>query len=75
MVPLARASELMVRGWKPGDRMALAGGTKKLQDVFVSARVPRWLRALGPVVAAWGLAWVRGLPVIARLPLAVGGAP
>jgi tRNA(Ile)-lysidine synthetase-like protein len=55
----------MVRSRRPGERIELPGGTRKLQDVFVDAGVPRALRALVPVVAdeqgtAW---WVPGLAV------------
>ena len=39
---------LRVRGWRPGDR--LAGGTKKVQDVFVDAKVPRSDREAWPLV-------------------------
>jgi tRNA(Ile)-lysidine synthase len=47
---------LKVRGWKPGDR--LAGRTKKIQDVFVDAKIPRSDREAWPLV-------VRGDEVIA----------
>jgi tRNA(Ile)-lysidine synthase len=47
---------LHVRGWRPGDR--LAGRRKKLQDVFVDAKVPRSEREAWPLV-------VRGDDVIA----------
>jgi tRNA(Ile)-lysidine synthase len=47
---------LKVRGWKPGDR--LAGRTKKIQDVFVDAKIPRSDREGWPLV-------VRGDEVIA----------
>jgi tRNA(Ile)-lysidine synthetase-like protein len=47
---------LKVRGWKPGDR--LAGRRKKIQDVFVDAKVPRSDREGWPLV-------VRGDEVIA----------
>ena len=47
---------LKVRGWRPGDR--LAGRTKKIQDVFVDAKVPRSEREAWPLV-------VRGDEVIA----------
>ena len=47
---------LKVRGWKPGDR--LAGRTKKIQDVFVDAKIPRSEREAWPLV-------VRGDEVIA----------
>ena len=47
---------LRVRGWKPGDR--LAGRTKKIQDVFVDAKIPKSERESWPLV-------VRGDSVIA----------
>jgi tRNA(Ile)-lysidine synthase len=53
-----RASEpgLKVRAWRPGDR--LAGRTKKIQDVFVDAKIPRTERESWPLV-------VRGDAVVA----------
>ena len=47
---------LRVRGWKPGDR--LAGRRRKIQDVFVDAKVPRSEREAWPLV-------VRGDEVVA----------
>jgi tRNA(Ile)-lysidine synthase len=47
---------LKVRGWKPGDR--LAGRNKKIQDVFVDAKIPKSEREAWPLV-------VRGDDVIA----------
>ena len=47
---------LKVRGWKPGDR--LAGRTKKIQDLFVDAKIPRSEREAWPLV-------VRGDEVVA----------
>ncbi len=47
---------LKVRGWRPGDR--LVGRTKKVQDVFVDAKVPRSDREGWPLV-------VRGDEVVA----------
>jgi tRNA(Ile)-lysidine synthase len=47
---------LKVRGWRPGDR--LAGRRKKIQDVFVDAKIPRSDREAWPLV-------VRGDDVIA----------
>jgi tRNA(Ile)-lysidine synthase len=47
---------LVVRGWRPGDR--LAGRSKKIQDVFVDAKVPRSDREGWPLV-------VRGREVVA----------
>ena len=52
----ARAEGLKVRGWRPGDR--LAGRTKKIQDVFVDAKIPRTEREAWPLV-------VRGDDVVA----------
>ena len=47
---------LKVRSWRPGDR--LAGRTKKIQDVFVDAKIPRAEREAWPLV-------VRGDAVVA----------
>ena len=47
---------LRVRSWRPGDR--LAGRTKKIQDVFVDAKIPRSERETWPLV-------VRGEDVVA----------
>ena len=47
---------LRVRGWRPGDR--LAGRSKKIQDVFVDAKIPRSEREAWPLV-------VRGDEVLA----------
>jgi tRNA(Ile)-lysidine synthase len=47
---------LKVRAWRAGDR--LAGRSKKIQDVFVDAKVPRSLRESWPLV-------VRGDEVVA----------
>ena len=47
---------LKVRSWRPGDR--LAGRSKKVQDVFVDAKIPRSEREAWPLV-------VRGRDVVA----------
>jgi tRNA(Ile)-lysidine synthase len=47
---------LKVRGWRPGDR--LAGRSRKIQDVFVDAKIPRSDREGWPLV-------VRGDDVVA----------
>ncbi len=41
---------LRVRTWQPGDRIKTVGGTRKLQDVFTDAKVPRDERRQWPVV-------------------------
>jgi tRNA(Ile)-lysidine synthase len=52
----AQAEGLKVRGWRAGDR--LAGRRKKIQDVFVDAKIPRSEREAWPLV-------VRGDEVVA----------
>ncbi len=47
---------LKVRGWRAGDR--IAGRSKKIQDVFVDAKIPRSDREGWPLV-------VRGNDVVA----------
>jgi tRNA(Ile)-lysidine synthase len=44
----ARVPGLQVRGWRAGDR--LAGRQKKIQDLFVDAKVPRSEREAWPLV-------------------------
>jgi len=54
---------LVVRSPETGDRIRLlAGGTRKLQDVLVDAKVPREARSETPVLVAGGdILWVAGL--------------
>jgi tRNA(Ile)-lysidine synthetase-like protein len=52
----SRVPGLRVRGWRPGDR--LVGRNKKVQDVFVDAKIPRSDREGWPLV-------VRGDEVVA----------
>jgi len=52
----AEQKGLKVRGWRPGDR--LAGRGRKIQDVFVDAKIPRSQREAWPLV-------VRGDEVVA----------
>ena len=52
----SRLPGLRVRGWRPGDR--LAGRRRKVQDVFVDAKIPRSEREAWPLV-------VRGDEVVA----------
>jgi tRNA(Ile)-lysidine synthase len=52
----SRLPGLKVRSWRPGDR--LAGRRKKVQDVFVDAKIPRSEREAWPLV-------VRGSEVVA----------
>ncbi|MFS8534942.1 MAG: tRNA lysidine(34) synthetase TilS [Limnochordales bacterium] len=60
---------VVVRSWQPGDRMRPLGlaGSKKLQDLFVDAKVPVDQRGRVPIVADQaGILWVAGLRVDER---------
>jgi tRNA(Ile)-lysidine synthase len=59
----ALPAELVVRPPTPGDRIALlGGGTRKLQDVLVDAKVPREARAeIAVLASADEILWVAGL--------------
>jgi tRNA(Ile)-lysidine synthase len=57
-------NRLVVRSFKPGDRIAPVGldGHRKLQDVFVDAKLPRAKRATFPILELDGeVAWLPGL--------------
>ncbi len=58
------ATELLVRPWRPGDRMSPLGlgASKSLQDLFTAKRVPRRDRGTVAVVESEGeIAWVAGV--------------
>ena len=65
--------ELRIRSWRPGDRMTPLGmrGKKKVQDLFVDDKVPRWERHRIPVVtdARGRIVWIVGRRIsdVARL--------
>lgn len=54
---------LMFRGWRDGDRIRLAGGTRKLKKLFGDRRIPVSERARLPVLAdrSGNILWVEGL--------------
>jgi tRNA(Ile)-lysidine synthetase-like protein len=62
-VPSQLAFPLAVRGWRPGDRIRLPGGTRKLKKLFVDRRVGRWDRAKLPLLVDGQeeVLWVVGL--------------
>jgi tRNA(Ile)-lysidine synthase len=65
----ALAGELLVRSWRPGDRMFPLGldGSKTLQDLFTARRVPRRERAAVAVVESEGeIVWVAGVATSER---------
>ena len=74
-----RALEL--RTWRPGDRIApvgLAGHSRKLQDVFVTAKVPPPVRASLPILAnssTGEILWVPGYRVAASVAVPSPSAP
>jgi len=53
---------LSVRGWRPGDRIRLTGGTRKLKKVFVDRKVGLSERDGYPLLTdPTGVLWVVGL--------------
>ncbi len=56
---------LMFRGWRAGDRIRLAGGTRKLKKLFADRRIPLSERARLPVLAdrLGNILWIEGLAV------------
>jgi tRNA(Ile)-lysidine synthase len=65
----AVANELLVRSWRPGDRMHPLGldGSKSLQDLFTARRIPRRARGSIAVVESDGeIAWVAGVATSER---------
>lgn len=61
--PEALRFPLVLRGWRPGDRIRTSGGTKRLKKVFGERRIGRTARARIPVLvdARGVLVWVAGL--------------
>lgn len=61
--PGSLALPLTVRGWRPGDRIRLPYGTKKLKKLLLEARIPRSRRTATPVVvdARGEVVWVPGV--------------
>jgi tRNA(Ile)-lysidine synthetase-like protein len=60
----AIAWPLVVRRRRPGDRLRPAGGrgSRRLQDLFVDARVPQALRDAWPIIATpTAIVWVAGM--------------
>jgi len=56
------AGPLVARRRRPGDRLALSQGNRRLQDLFVDAKVLRPLRANWPIIATpAAVVWVAGL--------------
>jgi len=65
----ALGAELVVRNWRPGDRLWVAHskGPKKLKELFEQRHVPAEERKTWPVAVSGGkLAWARGFGVSAE---------
>jgi tRNA(Ile)-lysidine synthase len=65
----ALGPDLLVRSWRPGDRIAPLGlgGTKSVQDLFTGRRVPRRERQAVPIAESGGeIVWVAGLAMSER---------
>jgi tRNA(Ile)-lysidine synthase len=61
---------LHVRSWRPGDRYRPLGapGTRKIQDIFVDAGVPRRLRAhILVILDEENIVWLAGFRVAERV--------
>ena len=67
--PDAAQHGLVVRPRRPGDRIRLRGGSRKVQDVFVDSGIPRPWRDRIPVVAetvTGEILWLTGVAVAAH---------
>ena len=56
--------KLMVRSWRPGDRIRPLGlgGSKKVQDIFVDKKIPRAARHRIPIIADdEKIVWIAGI--------------
>lgn len=60
------APRLVVRTMRPGDRIRLSGGRRKLSDLFTDRKIPRIERArLAVVTSGADIIWVPGVAVAA----------
>ena len=64
-------SSIHIRPWRPGDKIdpiGMGGKTKKIQDIFVDAKLPAKLRATWPMVAGdQGVIWIPGIALSERM--------
>jgi tRNA(Ile)-lysidine synthase len=68
---------LLVRGWKPGDRMRTQGGEKKLKKLFVELRIPVRDRPRTPLLveATGEVIWIAGWKSGVAIPPLSADAP
>ena len=72
---LASFPDLVIRTRRPGDRVRLSGGTKKLSDLLIDHKVPREDRDALRVLASGSEAlWVEGVATDVRVAQAVEDA-
>ncbi len=72
-IPAPADIDLVVRPPRPGDRIRLARGSKRVADALAEAGVSPWERATWPVVEAAGrLVWIPGVRRAAGSPPAPG---
>ncbi len=67
---------LVLRSVRAGDRIPLSSGkgSKKIKDVFMDAKIPRWIRRAVPVLLCGEeIVWVAGVAVNPRFRAASGG--
>jgi tRNA(Ile)-lysidine synthetase-like protein len=50
LLPDSFSDNLVVRTWRPGDKIKSSCGTKKVQDVFVDAKVNKEERMRWPII-------------------------
>ena len=58
-------SAVVLRGFRAGDRLRRAGGSRKLQDVLTDMKMPRDRRRMVPLLTAGGgrVLWMAGVGV------------
>lgn len=62
VAPHRRDLRLVVRAARPGDRIRIPGGSKRVTDALAEARIPAHRRTGWPVVAAEGeVVWIPGV--------------
>jgi len=73
--PILLRFPLELRAWRPGDRIRLAGGTKKLKKLFTERQLPRPERSRLPLLADAGghVLWIAGVAVAALTEPEPGG--
>ncbi|MDD3481090.1 MAG: tRNA lysidine(34) synthetase TilS [Patescibacteria group bacterium] len=70
LLPASFSDKLKVRTWQSGDKIVTPSGTKKVQDIFTDAKIPRRKRVSWPIVVAGEeILW---LPLLASSRVAYG---